>query len=192
MAGIDDKEPVLHRIRAKLYPNHFPNVDGNYGARTDNDRTLDTKDVCTAAKTRGGYPGDVNQMFDDVNWYHSELAYQLADGYAVTNDWFTISPHITGPFESPRDPVDPEKHKVTFRLSLRKRLRDLGKSIKMEIEGVADTNGFIDFLIDQEQESMGHNIYAPGNIITIYDGVQTGQFTGLKPASLRGTNRAVK
>jgi hypothetical protein len=45
---------------------------------------------------------------------HSELAYQVCDGYAVSNDWFTIYPHISGAFESPHDAADPEKHKVGY------------------------------------------------------------------------------
>jgi hypothetical protein len=84
MAGIDNHDMVLHHIRAKLYPNHLQNVEGNYLARTDTDRTLNVKDVCTAAKTRGGYPGDVNEMLNAVEWYNSELAYQVCDGYAVS------------------------------------------------------------------------------------------------------------
>jgi hypothetical protein len=132
---------VLHHIRAKLYPNHLQNVEGNYLARTDTDRTLNVKDVCTAAKTRGGYLGDVNEMLNAVEWYNSELAYQVCDGYAVSNDWFTIYPHISGAFESPHDAADPEKHKVIARLSVRKRFRDSTKNTTVSIDGLADTNG---------------------------------------------------
>jgi hypothetical protein len=168
MAGLDDNDLVLHQIRAKLYPNHLQNVEGNYNAHADNDRTLTAKDVCTTAKTRGGYPGDTSQMLDAVNWYHSELAYQICDGYAVTNDWFTLYPHISGPYESPHDPADPEKHKVSIRFTARKRLRDSTKNTSIIIEGVADTNGFINFLTDMEEHEAKHNLYVPGNMIAIY------------------------
>jgi hypothetical protein len=168
MAGIENHDMVLHHIRAKLYPNHLQNVEGNYIARTDTDRTLGVKDVCTAAKTRGGYPGDINEMLNAVEWYNSELAYQVCDGYAVSNDWFTIYPHISGTFESPHDAADPEKHKVSARLSVRKRFRDSTKNTAVSIDGLADTNGFIDFLMDQESKDAGHNVYLPGDMITIY------------------------
>jgi hypothetical protein len=168
MAGIENHDMVLHQIRAKLYTNHLRPENGAYNARADNDRTLNTMDVCTTAKTRGGYPGDINELFDAVNWYNSELAYQVCDGYAVTNDWFTLYPHISGPFESPHDAADPEKHKVSIRVTARKRLRDITKNTKIIIEGIADTDGFIDFLLDQEEHDVKHNLYAPGNMIAIY------------------------
>jgi hypothetical protein len=168
MAGIENHDMVLHQIRAKLYTNHLHPENGAYNARADNDRTLTTMDVCTTAKTRGGYPGDINELFDAVNWYNSELAYQVCDGYAVTNDWFTVYPHISGHFESPHDAADPEKHKVSIRITARKRLRDIAKNIKITIEGLADTGGFIDFLLDQEEHEVKHNLYLVGNMVAIY------------------------
>jgi hypothetical protein len=168
MAGIESHDMVLHQIRAKLYTNHLHPENGAYNARADNDRTLNTMDVCTTAKTRGGYPGDINELLDAVNWYNSELAYQVCDGYAVTNDWFTVYPHISGHFESPHDAADPEKHKISIRITARKRLRDIAKNIKITIEGLADTGGFIDFLLDQEEHEIKHNLYLPGNMIAIY------------------------
>jgi hypothetical protein len=107
-------------------------------------------------------------LFDAVNWYNSELAYQVCDGYAVTNDWFTLYPHISGPFESPHDPIDPEKHKVSIRVTARKRMRDITKNTRIIVEGIADTDGFIDFLLDQEEHDVKHNMYLTGNMIAIY------------------------
>jgi hypothetical protein len=154
MATMEEHDLVLHNIRAKLYPNHLEHVEGNYNARVDNERTLTGMEVCTAAKTRGGYPGDINEMYDTVKWYLSEQMYQICDGYAVSNDYYTLYPHISGPFESPHDPIDREKHKVSVRFSARKRLRDIQKKIDIEIIGIADTNGFIDYLIDQEEHDL--------------------------------------
>jgi hypothetical protein len=169
MATMDNQDLVLHKIRAKLYPNHLQGkAEGQYIARTENERTLGAKDICTTAKTRGGYPGSMEELLEHVNWFNAEVAYQLADGYAVSNDWYTIYPHIGGTFESPRDKHDPEKNKISFRFSPRKRLRDIIKNISVEIQGVADTNGFINYLIDQEDAEFGHNMYLPGNMVAIY------------------------
>ncbi|MDR0491469.1 MAG: DUF4469 domain-containing protein [Oscillospiraceae bacterium] len=168
MATMEEHDLVLHNIKAKLYPNHLEHVEGNYNARVDNERTLTSMEVCTAAKTRGGYPGDINEMYDAVKWYHSEQMYQICDGYAVSNDYYTLYPHISGHFESPHDTVDHEKHKVSVRFSARKQLRDIQKKTTIEIIGVADTNGFIDYLIDHEEHDARHNSYVPGNMIAIY------------------------
>jgi hypothetical protein len=167
MATITD-DLVLHRIRAKLYPNHLQNVEGQYIARTNNEKTLNPQDICTTISTRGGFKGKPEELLDHVNSYNAEVIYQLCDGYAVSNDFYTLYPNIGGTFESPRDPHDPEKHKVSFRFSARKRLRDIIENIKVEIEGVADPNGFIDYLVDQEGVDFGHNMYLAGNMVAIY------------------------
>ena len=58
MAIIDDVTEVLHRIRAKLYPNYLSTVEGAYIARTDDEAALSIEDVCAALKNRGGFTGE--------------------------------------------------------------------------------------------------------------------------------------
>jgi hypothetical protein len=53
---IDDAKEVLHRIRARLYTNYLPGVDGAYIARTDDEAALNISNVCAAMKNRGGLP----------------------------------------------------------------------------------------------------------------------------------------
>jgi hypothetical protein len=168
MSALDDYELVLHRIRAKLYPNHLQNVEGQYIARTDNEKTLTPLDICTTLKMRANNPITVEDMLKYIELYQAEEMYQLCDGYAVSNDYYTVYPNIGGSFESPHDPHDPEKHKVSFRFSARKRLKNIIRNIKVEIEGIADTNGFIDYLVDQEEDDFGHNMYLSGNMVAIY------------------------
>jgi hypothetical protein len=168
VTALDDYELVLHKIRAKLYPNHLQNVEGQYIARTDNERTLTTRDICTTLKTRGGFPGNVDELMEYINWYHAEEMYQVCDGYAVTNGWYTMYPNIGGSYESPHDAHDPEKHKISFRVSARKKLRGIAKNISVEITGVADTNGFIDYLVDQEEDDIAHNMFVPGDMVAVY------------------------
>jgi hypothetical protein len=54
MAIINNVTEVLHRIRAKLYPNYLHGVDGVYIARTDDEASLNIEQVCAALKNRGG------------------------------------------------------------------------------------------------------------------------------------------
>jgi hypothetical protein len=168
MAALDDLDLVLHKIKAKLYPNHLQNVEGNYIARTNNEKTLEQSDIATTAKTRGGFQGDTAEFLKIIDAYNAEVVYQFCDGYAVSNGWYTIYPNIGGVFESPHDTIDPEKNKLSFRFTPRKRMRDKIKKINVEIEGVADTNGFINYLVDQEEGDIAHNMFAPGNMIAIY------------------------
>ncbi|MDR0474158.1 MAG: hypothetical protein LBH43_10865, partial [Treponema sp.] len=62
MPVMDDLDLILHKIRVKLYPSHLQNAEGQFIARTDNERTLTPKDICIAAKTRGGFPGSIDEM----------------------------------------------------------------------------------------------------------------------------------
>jgi hypothetical protein len=167
MSALDEYDLVLHKIKAKLYPNHLQNVEGNYIARTNSEKTLDQTDIATAAKTRGGFSGETSDFLKVIEAYNAEVAYQLCDGYAVTNGWYTIYPNIGGVFESARDTPDPEKNKVSFRFTQRKRLRSLTKKITVVIEGVADTSGTIDYLVDMEEDDIARNLFVPGNMISI-------------------------
>jgi hypothetical protein len=56
MAGISDLSNIFHHIRVKLYPNYLPNAGkGTFIARTDSDKTVSVKDMCTIMVTRAGF-----------------------------------------------------------------------------------------------------------------------------------------
>jgi len=78
MAGINDLKDIFHHIRVKLYPNYLPKAPkGSHIARTDSDRVMTVKDICTTMITRTGYDGDFNTLFGDATAFLSEVAYQL-------------------------------------------------------------------------------------------------------------------
>ena len=157
---------ILHRIRVKLYPSYLNNVEGAYIARTNNQKTLDIDDVCLAMKTRGNFLGNYKVLREYIDEYIDEVAYQLCDGYAVTNGYFTVYPNIGGSFNSANEVHDSKKHPIDFRFSIRTKLRDLIKRIRVEVEGIADCPAYIDKFLDQEEESL-NNIFIPGNMFTI-------------------------
>jgi hypothetical protein len=146
--AINDITEVMHRIRAKLYPNYLHGVNGKYIARTQAEAPLTIEDVAAAAKNRGGYTGSYEDLVEHIRIYFSEAAYQLAGGFAITNDFFSIHPKIGGTFDKPSDPIDPSKHKLDFSFRVRPRLRALASKITIEIEGVAETSGYIDEFLD--------------------------------------------
>jgi hypothetical protein len=160
-------DEVLHRIRAKLYPNHFPNAEGAYIARTDSEATLDVRQVCTTAISRGGEEYDLDDFIEYVNRFNEEAMYQLCDGYAVNNGYYSIHPNIGGTFNSERDLHDHQKHPITFRFRVLAKMRRLVQFIKVEIEGIADVNGYIDEFHDFEADS-SNAAFVPGNQFAIH------------------------
>jgi len=160
-------EPVFHRIKVNLYPSYFSNVEGAYIARTDNEKTLDIEDICAIMKTRGKFGGDYETLTSNVREYLDEVAYQLCDGYAVTNGYYTISPNIGGSFNSANETHDPKKHRVTFKLNTRKELRDLAKKVVIVVMGVMNRVAYIDQFIDKEEDSL-NNTFVPGNMFSIH------------------------
>ena len=157
---------ILHRIRVKLYPNPFPQGEGTYIARTNNEKTLTINDVCMAMKTRGGYTGKIDTLLENIRQYYDEVAYQLCDGYAIANGYYNVYPNIGGTFASINESFDHKKNPITFRFGTRKKLRKLAEEIEIEVEGVADNTGFIDTFTDFEEDSI-NGIFVPGNQFAI-------------------------
>jgi len=160
-------DEVLHRIRVKLYPNHFQHVEGAYIARTDSEASLNVRQVCSTAISRGGVELDLDDFMEYVDKYNEEVAYQLCDGYAVNNGYYSIHPSIGGTFSSERDLHDPQKHPITFRFRVMAKMRRLVQFIKVDIEGVADVNGYIDEFHDYEAES-SNALFASGDQFAIH------------------------
>jgi len=148
MAVIKNINEVMHRIRVKLYPNYLPQVDGAYIARTSNEAALTIEQVCAALKNRGGFTGNYEELVDNVRQFMDESAYQLCDGFAVNTGYFSILPNIGGTFSSAKEVHDPKKHPVSFRFRTHAKLRRLANHIEVEVEGLADTSGFIDEFTD--------------------------------------------
>jgi len=138
----------MHKMRAKLYPNYLPKVEGAYIARTTNESSVSIEDICAAMKNRGGYDGSYEDAIQTVRHFFMETQYQLADGFSVNLGICSIHPNIGGTFDSENEAHDHKKHPITFRFQSLNPLRKLRESIEVLIEGVADTNGYIMEFID--------------------------------------------
>jgi len=123
--------------------------------------------VCAALKTRGGFTGSFEDLLDYIRQYNKEVAYQLCDGFAVSNGYYTIYPNIGGTFTSTAEIHDHKKHPITFRFSARSKLRDLIKNIEVIVEGMADSGGYIDEYIDQEEEYVNTQ-FMPDNMFAVH------------------------
>jgi hypothetical protein len=160
-------DEVLHRIRVKLYPNHFQHVEGAYIARTDSEASLNVRQVCSTAISRGGDEVDLDDFVEYVNKYNQEAMYQLCDGYAVNNGYYSIHPSIGGTFNSKHDLHDHQKHPISFHFRVLAKMRRLVQFINVEIEGIADVNGYIDEFHDFEADSI-NVAFVPGNQFSIH------------------------
>ena len=144
MAIINSVSEMLHRIRVKLYPNYLPHMEGGYIARTDNEASLSIEEICAALKNRGGFTGNYDDLVEHVKQFFDEAAYQLCDGFAVNTGYFSVHPNVGGTFDKVTQGHDTQKHPVTFRFRTLRPLRSLAEHITVEIEGLADVNGYID------------------------------------------------
>jgi hypothetical protein len=166
MAIINNVDEVLHRIRVKLYPNYLPKVGGMYIARTDNEAVLSIEQVCAALKNRGGFTGNYDDLVEHVRQFFDETAYQLCDGFAVNAGYFSVHPNIGGTFDKVNEGHDAGKHPVTFRFRTRAPLRGLAEHVAVEIEGLADVNGYIDEVIDVSTEAINETL-TPGGMFVV-------------------------
>jgi hypothetical protein len=163
MPGFDKIERVLHRIRAKLYPNYLRNVEGAYIARTDDERSLGPDDVCAALQTRGGHDGSSDPtLVENIREFLDEMVYQLCDGYSINLGYISIHPRIGGAWENALEPFDRKKHPIGFTFRVLKPLRDLTEYIEVFIEGIANTNGFIAEVIDVSTEAVNEVLTPEG------------------------------
>ena len=165
-SAVIDPDSLLHRIRVKLYPSYLPKVEGKYIARTNNQKSLSIEDVCNSLRTRGGFKGNHKRLMEYVQLYYDEAAYLLCDGYAINNGYYSIYPNIGGTFNSTKDVHDRKNNPVSFRFSIRRNFRRLIGNIDVEIDGLADTNGYIDTYTDIEENSE-NGTFLPGNQFAI-------------------------
>jgi hypothetical protein len=80
---------ILHRIKAWLYPNLLTPDPDDFFIRPVSERTLGVKDICETAVSRGKVDIPAAAMEHAVNLFHSEMGYQLCDGFSVNTGWYT-------------------------------------------------------------------------------------------------------
>jgi hypothetical protein len=165
MAVINEIAEVLHKIEAKLYPNYLGKGEGAYVARAKAEVPLSIEDVCAAAKNRGGFTGQYEDLVEHAHIFINELIYQLLDGFSVQLGSFcSLHTSITGTYHGANDHIGAEHLHVAFR-TLR-HLKELLLKVKIENEGIAGDGAYIDEIIDVHSEAVNSTI-TPGNMIHV-------------------------
>jgi hypothetical protein len=199
MAIINNVNEVLHRIRAKLYPNYLHGIDGAYIARTDDEASLSIEAVCAALKNRGGFTGNYQDLVEYVRQFFDEAAYQLCDGFSVNTGYYALHPRIGGTWANEKESWDITKHPIRFSFRALKPLRDLAQHIEVHIEGVAETAGYIAEITDITTEAVNETL-TPGGMFALAghkikvagDSADCGVYFAPEGASAAGPSQKVK
>jgi len=177
---LDGFQAVLHRVKVRLFPNYLPGIPGAYIARTSTERVLSIEDVLAAMRDRGGYKGDLDQLYEGIKRYYSEMVYQICDGYSVNTGLYKISVAIGGTFSSPNEAPDPARNPILFRMFPQALLREQARNITLDIEGLAPSDSWLDEIVDvssgavNESLSVGKNFQLRGSKIKVAGDPGTG------------------
>jgi hypothetical protein len=165
MAAINEINEVLHKIEAKLYPNYLGKGEGAYVARAKAEAPLSIPEVCAAAKNRGGFTGQYEDLVEHAQIFINELVYQLLDGFSVQLGGFcSLHTRISGTYHNANEHIGAENLHVSFRAL--NHLKELLQSVKIENEGVAGDGAFIDEIQDVHSETL-NSALTPGNMVRI-------------------------
>jgi hypothetical protein len=194
------EDPILHSIKAKLYPNLLTDDPNDYSARVDSERSLSISDICHSANTRGGVPVAPEVMLYNVDSFFKEMLYQLCDGFSVNTGYFTAGVVIKGVFNSPVENFAPDKHAVYFQFNQGPRLRQEIENVNVEILGVADTGSVIMEVEDVKSGSFndlitpnrnlrirGHKLKVEGDLSKVgvsFVNESTGDVTKVDPSDI--------
>jgi hypothetical protein len=165
MAGLEQLRNVLHVIRAWLYPNYLEH-GGKYIARVKTEKTLTVEQVCAEAVTRGGSDLNYDTMIEAVKIYFEEAFYQLADGFSIENDFYTLHLKIGSTFDHADSKVDPAKNKVEVTFRKRQALDDTLSHVTVEIEGVAENAAYIAEVQDVASGTTDERL-TPGSVMIV-------------------------
>jgi hypothetical protein len=153
---------ILHRIKAFLYDNVLTKDKAHdYIARVSSERSLSVRDVCEMAVSRGGSDVSADRMEHSVNNWLKEMAYQLGDGFGICTDYFSVSPHILGSFDSPNEKFNRKKHRLIFEFRQGIALRREAETVEVDILGMADVNLHVLQVTDMKSESV-NDLLTPG------------------------------
>jgi len=157
---------VMHRVKAKLYPNYLPGGEGTFLAKTDSEATISVEQTCAAMCERGGYKGDLVTLINTVKAFLEEVAYQLCDGFTVNLGLFSLYFNIGGTFKTEHDTPDPKNHPLSLRIRVHSVFAKLVHTVHIEIEGFGGTAGCIDQYHDEEMGDE-HHMFVPGNMFVL-------------------------
>jgi len=153
--------PILHTIKAQLYENLLSNnTPSDYIARTISEESLNIKQICETAVSRGGADMSALALEHAVAIFLKEMAYQLCDGYSVNTGYFTAGTKIRGLFNSLSESYSSDKHNILFHFQQGEKLRAQIPNIEVEVLGIAKSGSAILQIVDISTGSI-NNLLTP-------------------------------
>ncbi|MDR1120260.1 MAG: DUF4469 domain-containing protein, partial [Dysgonamonadaceae bacterium] len=138
----------------------------DYVIRPVSARTLNVKEICESASTRGGADIPAPAMEHAANLFLTEMGYLLCDGFSVNTGWFTAGPQIKGVANSPKEQFNRKKHTLLFEFHQGALLRKELENVTVDILGVADTDAVITQAVDVKSGSV-NNLLTPSRNLRI-------------------------
>jgi hypothetical protein len=166
MAGLEQAQAILHKIKVRLFPNTLPTVKEPYIARTSGEKLLTVEEICASLKNRGGFTGDYGQVVTNAKQFFDEAAYLLCDGYGLNMGYFSIHTRVGGGWKTVDEANDRIKHPVGFSFRVRRPLAELADRIELDAQGITSNEGFIGEALDEATGSLDETATI-GNILTI-------------------------
>ncbi len=157
---------LLHRIKAKLYPNELTEDQDDFFAKVSSERTVDIPGVCQSATGRGGATGKPGDMEQHVRAFLKEMAYLACDGFSVNAGYFSLDTQIKGVFNNSSEKFTPGKHSVYFRFHQGDLMRQLIPTIEVEIDGVGDAQPAISQVTDVKSGTVNNRL-TPGKLLRV-------------------------
>jgi hypothetical protein len=157
---------VFHKLKAYLYKNLFTPDTNDYIAKGISERSLDVREICQSAVTRGQAQTTPESMEYNVNLFLEEMGYLLCDGYSVNTGYFRAANVIRGTFNNPQEKFNKKKHSVFFNFKQGQKLKNKAENIDVEILGVAAEPNFIARVIDVKTGSV-NNLLTPDGTLRI-------------------------
>ncbi len=159
--------PVKHKIKAQLYENLLTrNNPNDYMARTISEESLNIKQICEVAVSRGGADMSALALEHAVVIFLKEMAYQLCDGYSVNTGYFTAGTQIRGLFNGPSESYNSDKHNILFNFQQGEKLKAQIPNIEVEVMGIAKSGSAILQVIDANSGSINDKL-TPGRILKV-------------------------
>jgi hypothetical protein len=165
MPGFEDTKAVLHPVRVKLYPNYLTD-EGKYIARTSAYRSLSVEDVCGNLRERGSFTGNPEDAANNIKQFCEECGFLICDGFSLNMEYYSISPHVSGTWDSPNEAHDREKHPIGFTFRALKPLKDLAGRIELSVEGIVEDPAYIDHVTDVSSGTV-NEVLTPGGVVVI-------------------------
>lgn len=158
---------VLHKIKAYLYDNLLTkDKPSDFIARTISERSLNVKQICNEAVSRGGADVSAAAMEHATELFLKEMAYQLCDGFSINTGYFTASVTIKGVFDSPTENFNPCKQNLMFRFAQGDKLRAEIRNIEVNIMGLADTAAII-LQVEDKKSGTINDLLTPNRNLSI-------------------------